>query len=397
MAKFHYVLFVIIFSYLSQCHTRGLFDYSIPFSMSDAEEFTWASAAAYCDTSFLVNFNCGPPCDNLPGYQYFTSLTVPVNSYESLQYIMIYNINTRRFIIAFEGTIGTTQLVHEIIDATSISYTLHDIPNAQIEKYFGEFYLSLIRKQFISDLQNAISEFSNYQYIFTGHSLGAALTTIAGQDAILSGLLPENSVLMYTYGSPRVGNYPLAKNIDEIFAAYYRVVHYQDIVPHIPPCSANDEKCTLKSTTVQLESIVWQPWHAGVEMWFDDNFTSYATCTSNFGEDPKCSDSVRLALTSISQHKVYFGIRVGGSCIYSISKNSPSLGKNEERESTKNETIVLSSYKKLKVWLESYMNELKLHNEEISTEEEKFENKDEKTISKYSGENDFISYKTIHE
>ena len=362
MAKFHYVLFVIVLSYLLQCNTKGFFDYSIPFSISDAEEFTWASAAAYCNPSLLINFKCGPACDKLPGYQYFTSLTVPINSYETLQYIMIHNSNTKRFIISFEGTTGTTQLVHEIIDATSIKYTLHDIANAQIDTYFGTFYVSHVRNNFFSDLKNAINKFSNYQYIFTGHSLGGALAAIAGQDAILSGLLPKDSVLMYTYGSPRVGNYQLSSNMNQIFAANYRVVHYQDIVPHVPPCSVNDQICKLK-TNFELGDLLWQPWHAGVELWFNYNFTSYKTCTSNYGEDPNCSDSVSLSSTSVSQHMIYFGTDISKACKSSIINNSKSEKEIINNESQEGKILKESNKQELKEWLESFMNELKLENE----------------------------------
>ena len=120
---------------------------------------------------------------------------------------------------------------------------------------------------------------------------------------------------MYTFGSPRVGNYELAVNIDKIFGAIYRVVHYEDIVPHVPPCSINDMICNKSQGVNPLVSdILWQPWHAGIEIWYNDNFTDYQTCIANFGEDPKCSDSINLLQTSINQHRVYFNIHDAGLC-----------------------------------------------------------------------------------
>jgi len=34
----------------------------------------------------------------------------------------------------------------------------------------------------------------------------------------------------------------------------------------------------------------WEAWHAGTEVFYDAECTSYQTCDGNYGEDPKCSD-----------------------------------------------------------------------------------------------------------
>jgi len=73
--------------------------------------------------------------------------------------------------------------------------------------------------------------------VFTGHSLGAALATLAGTDAILSNWISGSNTIMYNYGSPRVGNWAYSSKVNGLFAAFYRVVHFEDIVPHVPPCA----------------------------------------------------------------------------------------------------------------------------------------------------------------
>ena len=42
---------------------------------------------------------------------------------------------------------------------------------------------------------------------------------------------------MYTFGSPRVGNEEFSDYFYSVFPdhTYYRVVHYNELVPHIPP------------------------------------------------------------------------------------------------------------------------------------------------------------------
>jgi hypothetical protein len=62
---------------------------------------------------------------------------------------------------------------------------------------------------------------------FTGHSLGAAISTLAAY-AI------GNVQALYTFGSPRVGNLAFAQAFASSDIPHYRVVHHQDIVPHVP-------------------------------------------------------------------------------------------------------------------------------------------------------------------
>jgi len=41
---------------------------------------------------------------------------------------------------------------------------------------------------------------------------------------------------MYNFGSPRIFNWPLAKNVTDTIPVIFRVSHYKDIFPHLPPC-----------------------------------------------------------------------------------------------------------------------------------------------------------------
>jgi len=227
---------------------------------------------------------------------------------------MLYNPTSQRFITAFEGTRAFPQLIHELVTSIAIPYTLHDIPDSHILDYFGTYYTGDLRSQFLDSLQNAISQYPDSLFIFTGHSLGGALATLAGQDAILSGIVNKEDAVLYTYGSPRVGDFNYASNVDTLFSGIYRVVHYEDIVPHVPPCSLLDTSCTIGKLVKPIGSIFWQPWHVGAQIWYDYDFTSYQTCTANFGEDPNCSDSIDLVAGSIEQHLHYFGLEVGGLC-----------------------------------------------------------------------------------
>ena len=69
----------------------------------------------------------------------------------------------------------------------------------------------------------------------TGHSLGAALATLAAERAVRDAGLDVRGV--YTYGSPRVGEIQFKQNYEArgLNATTYRVLYDIDVVQRIPP------------------------------------------------------------------------------------------------------------------------------------------------------------------
>lgn len=69
----------------------------------------------------------------------------------------------------------------------------------------------------------------------SGHSLGAALATLAAIDIALK--VPEirPKLQLYTYASPRVGDAVFAKAHSDLIPNSYRVVNLGDVVPLVPP------------------------------------------------------------------------------------------------------------------------------------------------------------------
>jgi len=93
-------------------------------------------------------------------------------------------------------------------------------------------------------------------------------------------------------GSLRGGN---AVEVEGFSAArVYRVVHYADIVPHVPPMSFGYR-------------------HTVEEIWYTENSSSYTACSVKEGEDPKCSDSLTLPV-SVSDHLTYLNIPISKLC-----------------------------------------------------------------------------------
>ena len=69
---------------------------------------------------------------------------------------------------------------------------------------------------------------------FTGHSLGAALATLAASQARNDpSMVPSSPAALYTFGSPRVGDKAFGGTLKGLF--HCRVVNDEDLVPTVPP------------------------------------------------------------------------------------------------------------------------------------------------------------------
>ncbi|KAL9619142.1 MAG: hypothetical protein Q9160_006231 [Pyrenula sp. 1 TL-2023] len=73
--------------------------------------------------------------------------------------------------------------------------------------------------------------YPDYSLVVTGHSLGAAIATIAAAQLRNEG----HPAALYTYGSPRVGQLTFAEYVTNQPGGNYRVTHTQDPVPRLPP------------------------------------------------------------------------------------------------------------------------------------------------------------------
>ncbi|GMR62461.1 hypothetical protein PMAYCL1PPCAC_32657, partial [Pristionchus mayeri] len=75
-------------------------------------------------------------------------------------------------------------------------------------------------------------EFQDYKITFTGHSLGAALASLAAAATVHQCYRPAATVVLYTFGQPRTGSYKYAMTFDGLGIKSYRVVFSDGIIPH---------------------------------------------------------------------------------------------------------------------------------------------------------------------
>lgn len=98
------------------------------------------------------------------------------------------------------------------------------------------FYIGwkLIEADVVLKVAEQVKKNPDYRLVVTGHSLGAALATLAAGHFRKNEELREKTEL-FTFGSPRVGNKELAKFLTAQSDLSYRVTCMADPVVRIPP------------------------------------------------------------------------------------------------------------------------------------------------------------------
>lgn len=91
----------------------------------------------------------------------------------------------------------------------------------------------------VPHVEQALSDYPDYELVLVGHSLGGAVAAIAALEFQARGWTPQ----VTTFGEPRVGNKPFNDYFDERFnltgnnrenSSYRRVTHANDPVPLLP-------------------------------------------------------------------------------------------------------------------------------------------------------------------
>lgn len=164
------------------------------------------------------------------------------NKLSEIKYVIYLNPQFEEIIVSFRGTVKTQNW------GLNILYVKSSIENeigAGIHLGFKLAYDS-VKTQLRIHLSELLETTPlNYTLLFTGHSLGSALATLAALDSVipfrglnsLSSLnVTASRISLITFGSPRVGNKAFAKSFNSIpFQRLYRVTNTNDIVPHLPP------------------------------------------------------------------------------------------------------------------------------------------------------------------
>jgi triacylglycerol lipase len=126
-------------------------------------------------------------------------------------------------VLAFRGTEVTKKMDVEM-DAKAFKVS---VVEGRVHRGFLEAYKS-VEIQVLKGVKSLGEDIPLY---ITGHSLGAALATVATQYLERDNKLRDQIAACYTFGSPRLGNWEYDRDFK---SAIYRVVNTTDIVTVVP-------------------------------------------------------------------------------------------------------------------------------------------------------------------
>lgn len=186
---------------------------------------------------------------------------------------------------------GSTSIIDWINNADTKLTAYPNCPGCEVHLGFYEAEQSVFQLM-IGMLQTALQQYPMTQMlIFTGHSLGGAMSTLMALDTLLlSPPLTTLPIRLFNFGSPRVGNKPFAIFASEKLLDRNRVTHYRDVVVHMPYHN--------------------RYMHISGE-WYEDQAGVLHVCTGY--EDPHCA--YQWYYLTVEDHLVYLGLNMSCNAV----------------------------------------------------------------------------------
>lgn len=189
---------------------------------------------------------------------------------------------------------GTCSIPNWIVDLEVDLVGTPICNSCQVHSGFNQAWLER-QSAVVNAVNKAKAANPSYALVITGHSLGAAVATIAGAYFRSIG----HNCDIYTYGSPRVGNDVFANYVSSTSrGSTSRITHLNDPVPQLPPGG----------------SIAWLThyYHTTPEYWlFDGSATTESYSIGDIkvceGINPQgCAQSVLMWECDVLSHAYYF-------------------------------------------------------------------------------------------
>ncbi|KAL7937270.1 alpha/beta-hydrolase [Trichoderma chlorosporum] len=194
--------------------------------LSDFEFFSEYAGAAYCNSATPAGqaVTCSSDvCDDVKG--------IVVNSFEGavtgIGGFVAVDSDHQQIILSFRGSNNLRNFI------TDVTFAFTDCPftaDCEVHDGFNDAWQE-VAPAATDALNQAVAANPTFEIVSTGHSLGAAVATLAAAFLRTQGF----AIDLVTFGSPRVGNDDFANFVTSQPGAELRVTHFDDPVPRLPP------------------------------------------------------------------------------------------------------------------------------------------------------------------
>jgi hypothetical protein len=298
------------------------------FSTPFAAYFLKLASYSYCGLDRNLIQNCCPELITQEGWKLLEADSIVKDNYN---FAILKHNTFKKVVVTVPGTRNLQQLLEELRSSgeKGTSYD-NTYPTLKVMSYFNTIWKDL-KLKLLPALRKTFNSYPDHQYFFTGHSLGAAMATIAALEAVRTNAIKKTatSPVLITYGQPRTGNDVFANEVMKNIPQVYRVVRNGDIIASMGLCSYSLPRLTCKSILnaykfnsqysftkdqIDLASSKYYAWHvAGLKL-FDPEMNGFVDCGIEYGENNPLAGCDNKEYINADRHRVYFGVNVPHQC-----------------------------------------------------------------------------------
>jgi len=267
---------------------------SAEYDIGEAKQALFYSYAAYCPLDAIQSWSC-----------FWCNKTTTKPKLVGTVYDQINNvfgfvtISQTTIFVSFRGT-QSDSTANWFMNFQANLVPFHANNSIKVHQGISNGWLG-VRNQTLDLFKSALKSCPQCRAMFTGHSLGASLSTLSFLD--FRSLLPARSKLL-TFGSPRVGNQDFSDQFKTGFESY-RVTCKTDPISCLPP-------------------LWFSPSYRHIprEIWYPTNNLKDQRICDNSGEDKTCQWSIPTNYNS-TDHYDFLGYNYKDGSPFGCAKPGP--------------------------------------------------------------------------
>ena len=252
--------------------------------------YSWFASYGYCEDVDVPLFCC-KDFINFFTEKWTIVSESSITDFFDFNFVLWRNDEYKKYIFAFPGTRNDIiELLNEALNIKLVDY--NDIDNGiKLVNYFYKVAKEIREILFTQETFKDFEAHPGYQFIFTGHSLGASVAADILYDAINRNYFSSSDTnpALIAFGMPRTGNEDWVIDFNSKVKNVLRVVRDGDIVASLPYLPINNPYT-----------------HLGGLILVNKELTSMYHCPKDIGEDYPDKECVRSKSLNIKYHSYYF-------------------------------------------------------------------------------------------